>query len=290
MQFYTRIITIDFEEWYHQLSHPVGINYTAWPHLEGRIEGVLDFLLDSLEKYNIKTTFFTVGALAVMKPKLVKRVLRHGHKLGLHSFNHLSPLFNNEESIYKDLLRNKAILEELCSYEVDSSRLPGFGINNKSAFMWNVLKNLNIKIDSSVKTNRSLENPFLSYPYPEPHTYIYNDHRIKEFPLNNSFFNLFPFIGGGYFRITPFFYLKNRGKRIPYYMSYFHPRDFDPGMKFTKTLGLLRWLRMTAGTKYSQKKFDRWLSHQKPVGLQQAVDNIDWLNATTYEEKNNYYP
>ncbi|MFB5758840.1 polysaccharide deacetylase family protein [Paenibacillus medicaginis] len=50
------------------------------------------YILDALKQNHIKATFFVVGDKAERYPELVKRMVREGHIVGNHSFNH--PNFN----------------------------------------------------------------------------------------------------------------------------------------------------------------------------------------------------
>nr|WP_240948488.1 polysaccharide deacetylase family protein [Bacillus sp. RO1] len=45
-------------------------------------------ILDILDKYDVKGTFFIVGENAMMHPQLVKRMFDEGHEIGNHTFTH----------------------------------------------------------------------------------------------------------------------------------------------------------------------------------------------------------
>ncbi|RJE88898.1 polysaccharide deacetylase family protein [Paenibacillus sp. 1011MAR3C5] len=45
-------------------------------------------ILDTLSRYHIRATFFIVGDRAAKHPELVKRIMREGHVIGNHSYNH----------------------------------------------------------------------------------------------------------------------------------------------------------------------------------------------------------
>ncbi|WP_226681713.1 polysaccharide deacetylase family protein [Sutcliffiella horikoshii] len=45
-------------------------------------------ILDILEEYNVKGTFFILGKNAMMHPQLVKRMYDEGHEIGNHTFTH----------------------------------------------------------------------------------------------------------------------------------------------------------------------------------------------------------
>lgn len=57
---------------------------------DGPIPEATPFILDTLDKYNAKATFFMVGENAVKYPHLLEEVRRRGHQIGNHTYNHLS--------------------------------------------------------------------------------------------------------------------------------------------------------------------------------------------------------
>lgn len=57
---------------------------------DGPIPEATPFILDTLDKYNAKATFFMVGENAVKYPHLLEEVRQRGHQVGNHTYNHLS--------------------------------------------------------------------------------------------------------------------------------------------------------------------------------------------------------
>ena len=61
-------------------------------------------LLKLLEKYQIKATFFITGVKAAEHPGLVKELVRQGHLVGNHSYNHnYRMLFKSSPTIVEDI-------------------------------------------------------------------------------------------------------------------------------------------------------------------------------------------
>ena len=56
---------------------------------DGPIPEVTPWVLDTLDAYGVKATFFMVGDNAARHPELVEEVLRRGHSVGNHTMNHL---------------------------------------------------------------------------------------------------------------------------------------------------------------------------------------------------------
>lgn len=56
---------------------------------DGPIPEVTPWVLDVLDRYEIKATFFCVGDNVRKYPEVYQEVLRQGHRVGNHTFNHL---------------------------------------------------------------------------------------------------------------------------------------------------------------------------------------------------------
>ncbi len=59
---------------------------------DGPIPEVTPWLLDLLDRYNVKATFFVVGDNVRKYPHLLKEMVGRGHSIGNHSFNHIHSL------------------------------------------------------------------------------------------------------------------------------------------------------------------------------------------------------
>lgn len=56
---------------------------------DGPIPEATPFILDTLDAYDAKATFFMVGDNVRKHPELFEEVVRRGHQLGNHTFHHL---------------------------------------------------------------------------------------------------------------------------------------------------------------------------------------------------------
>ncbi len=66
---------------------------------DGPIPEVTPWVLDLLEAENIKATFFCVGDNVFKYPDIFNRIVREGHRVGNHTFNHV-PSFKTESDGY----------------------------------------------------------------------------------------------------------------------------------------------------------------------------------------------
>lgn len=59
---------------------------------DGPIPEATPFILDVLDRFGIKATFFMVGDNACKYPHLLEEVRRRGHRIGNHTYNHIGGL------------------------------------------------------------------------------------------------------------------------------------------------------------------------------------------------------
>ncbi len=67
---------------------------------DGPLPEVTPLVLDVLDKYNVKATFFCVGDNVRKHPEVYAEVVRRGHKTGNHTFNHIKGFsFSDDEYV-----------------------------------------------------------------------------------------------------------------------------------------------------------------------------------------------
>ncbi|WP_410511056.1 polysaccharide deacetylase family protein [Paenibacillus sp. BR2-3] len=107
-------------------------------------------LLDVLHKYHIKATFFVVGSRAQRYPALVTRMVREGHIIGNHSYNH-SQFTRLRMNAYKSqIIHTENIIKPLAGYKPKLIR-PPYGDISEAQLRWakaNGYKLINWNVDS----------------------------------------------------------------------------------------------------------------------------------------------
>ncbi|MAJ13115.1 MAG: polysaccharide deacetylase family protein, partial [Flavobacteriales bacterium] len=78
---------------------------------DGPDEKVTPYLIDVLEKFDIKATFFIIGNQAKKYPELVKLIINNGHKIGNHSFSHLNGFSTNNNKYLEDVEQAKKYID-----------------------------------------------------------------------------------------------------------------------------------------------------------------------------------
>jgi peptidoglycan/xylan/chitin deacetylase (PgdA/CDA1 family) len=89
-------------------------------------------VLDILLRYNVKATFFLVGSEAEANPDLVRRILRDGHAIGNHTWDHVALPTLDETGFVQQVDRTQALLERIAGRRLPCVRPPFGKIDDKS--------------------------------------------------------------------------------------------------------------------------------------------------------------
>ena len=70
---------------------------------DGPIPLLTEWVLDVLKEKEVCATFFCVGANIDKHPEIFKRILKEGHSVGNHTYNHLNGWDNSLNSYIKSI-------------------------------------------------------------------------------------------------------------------------------------------------------------------------------------------
>jgi peptidoglycan/xylan/chitin deacetylase (PgdA/CDA1 family) len=87
-------------------------------------------VLDLLDKYNFKATFFVVGTKAQQHPELCKEIVKKGHVIGCHDLNHS---ITSNFRLSKQMTREIKIAQKIIESIIDKKPLfyrPPVGLSN----------------------------------------------------------------------------------------------------------------------------------------------------------------
>ncbi len=88
-------------------------------------------ILEILEKYDVKATFFVVGTACENNEESLKNIVEAGHTLGMHSCTHnYSELYASVEDFGEDLKQQQDYIYEVTGVKSNLYRFPG-GSSNK---------------------------------------------------------------------------------------------------------------------------------------------------------------
>lgn len=131
-----KLVSPDYQE---QIASGIvqGIEYYFHPKMmyltfdDGPSEENTERVLDILKNRNIKATFFLVGENVERHPEIVRRIVREGHTIGIHCYNHdYKTLYQSAEKYVEDFEHARRVVYEACGVEARMFRFPGGSINN----------------------------------------------------------------------------------------------------------------------------------------------------------------
>lgn len=119
---------------------------------DGPTPGVTDWILDQLDAFEAKASFFAVGQQAERHPDLLMEVMRRGHAVGTHTQHHLNGWKTKSSTYLEDVRSGNKVISEILvdespSYQPNLFRPPYGRIRSRDArrisdqkiVMWNVL-------------------------------------------------------------------------------------------------------------------------------------------------------
>lgn len=88
-------------------------------------------LLDLLQKYNAKATFFVVGNRVPYFPELLQRMVKEGHTIGNHTYSHKQLSNLNSNQILEQIRKTNAEVFDACGYTPTILRPPYGSLGSK---------------------------------------------------------------------------------------------------------------------------------------------------------------
>jgi len=85
-------------------------------------------ILETLDKYNVKATFFIIGDMAIKNPDLVKMEAEDGQSIGNHTYSHnYQYIYSNTNAFISDINKCDAVLKSILGDKFNSKlvRFPG---------------------------------------------------------------------------------------------------------------------------------------------------------------------
>lgn len=272
------VLTIDVEDWFHLLEVESTITETQWRNFPSRVETGTGRILEALDQAGVTATFFCLGWIAQKFPHLIRAIKAAGHDIGSHSYSHTMVREQTPEQFRDDLVRSLGVIEDTIGEKVNAYRAPGFSITPDTSWAFPILAKHGIEFDSSLFLAQHAHGGFSNYGAPGPAVVSCGGMFLKEFPVTAGNLAGIPiaFSGGGYFRALPYPLVKRMIRRSNYVMTYFHPRDFDPGQPRLPGLPWQRMLKTYIGIHSAFGRFQRLLRDFHFISLSDLDSRIDW--------------
>ena len=274
----TNYLTIDVEDYFHVSAFEKISPPATWAGRECRIERNTELILNILDEYHVKATFFILGWVAERYPQLTRKIADQGHEIASHGYLHQRVSLQNRETYRADIRRGKALLEDQAGVAVLGYRAPSYSITRQTAWAFDELVEAGFKYDSSIFP---MQHDFYGIPdwprfsgyavkngetWQESSELLAGQTGIREIPITTLRLgqkNL-PIAGGGYFRLLPYIATRwglkqiNDKEQQPF-VFYLHPWEFDPQQPRMVGAGAKSRFRHYLNLKQTEKRFRRLL-------------------------------
>ena len=117
-----------------KFHNPFGINradmevkVVALTYDDGRSSPYTNQLLNILDRYQVKATFFEIGRNIEKHPEIVPMIVARGHELANHSYSHTDMMFKPREFLLSEIEITYKLLQELGVKQDSISFRPPFG-------------------------------------------------------------------------------------------------------------------------------------------------------------------
>ena len=227
-------MTIDVEDYFQVSAFAPVISRDSWAGRECRVERNVERILALLAKEKVHATFFTLGWIAERYPQVVRDIVAGGHELASHGYGHLRASDQTRAEFTDDVVRSKALLEDIGGVQVLGYRAPSFSIGTANLWALDVLQEAGYRYSSSIYP---IQHDHYGMPdAPRFAFYPNGPDGLLEIPITTVqvMQRKLPAGGGGYFRLLPYAlsrWMMERVNQVDQQSAifYFHPWEIDPG-------------------------------------------------------------
>jgi peptidoglycan/xylan/chitin deacetylase (PgdA/CDA1 family) len=127
---------------------------------DGPIPEVTPFVLEELKTWSAKATFFCIGKNIEANPELFKRIIKEGHGIGNHTYDHLSGWNHTNKTYFENIKKCQDVLTQHSPLTTQQFFRPPYGRLKISQYralkskykivMWDI-----ITFDFDTKTRKS---------------------------------------------------------------------------------------------------------------------------------------
>jgi polysaccharide deacetylase family protein (PEP-CTERM system associated) len=281
------VFTVDVEDYFQVYAFEDLVDRASWDSFPSRVIRNTTVILDLLDRYNTKGTFFTLGWIADRHPGIVRRIADAGHEIASHGWWHRKVTSLTPAQFREDVYSSKAILEQVSGQRVLGYRAPSFSITPGLEWAFDILLETGYRYDSSLFPIRRM-----NYGYPEtppiPHVIHRDSGDLVEFPLTTTrFANMHvPAAGGGYLRHFPFAITRRAfrefdDENVPA-VFYIHPWEIDVEQPRLEAPMLTR-VRHYRNLRKTLPRMERLLSEFRFTSIRRRLANGGvWLHTAEH--------
>lgn len=119
-----------------QTRKKIALTFDDWAS-----DDTVDSILDTLDLFNVKATFFLIGKGVEANPSLAYTISERGHEVASHTYNHLDLDTLSEDEIKEELIKSHEVISSAIGKEAKRYLRPPRGILNEE--IANVVANCN---------------------------------------------------------------------------------------------------------------------------------------------------
>jgi polysaccharide deacetylase family protein (PEP-CTERM system associated) len=228
-------LTIDVEDYYHVSAFESVIRFEDWYQYESRVERNTHRILDLLDEYGTKGTFFVLGWIAERQPQLIREIAARGHEIASHGYSHRRIYTQTASQFRQETRLSRITLEAIIGRPILGYRAASYSITAQSLWALDILQEEGFVYDSSIFPIRHDLYGIRGY---HRFCHVLNEQSgggLVEFPLSTIRLGRtnIPIAGGGYFRLFPYTITRwaishvNNKEHQPV-VVYLHPWEVDP--------------------------------------------------------------
>ena len=270
-------LSFDLEDWFHIVGIPELEDAARWSGFPSILEKYTLEILDDLDAFDVRATFFVLGWIAERFPDVIREVARRGHEIGSHSHMHRQVSEFDRAGFADDLARSIDAIGECTDKKVRGFRAPSFSVVPGCEWVFDELLDAGLDYDASLFP---IARAHGGYPCAsEPHMQIAPSGRtLFELPMSTMRFagKQIAFSGGGYLRLLPMSVIRAgfaqaEAEQRPV-VVYLHPRDFAADAPLPR-MPFHRRFKSRVGVGGARQKFRALLSSYKFETCAAIVDS-----------------
>ena len=220
--------TIDVEDWYQSC-----VDFDA--PISERVVRNVHRVLETLEEFGVKATFFVQGRVAETFPGLLRAMVAEGHEIQSHGYSHRPLSEMSGEALRRELRRSRETVEDACGCQVTAFRAPDFSIGESNLWALEVLAESGFAVDSSIFPIRTPRYGVSNWCLGPQQLVLASGASLLEVPV--AVWQVgpvrVPVAGGGYFRLLPRAMVERGLRSIMAsgrpVIVYCHPYEFSSG-------------------------------------------------------------
>ena len=221
------IFSLDVEDWYHLDYFRRDECDTSQSLLDG-----LDRYVELITELSLPSSFFVLGEIAEKKVSYLKDLVKLGHDVGSHGWDHKRPMTMSPEVFQADLQRCLSTMKEINGGRGFGYRAPCFSLDRERL---DIVRRAGFTYDSSRIDfgNHPLYGTIDMSGYQNISGSIYKQDNFIEFEATTLpvLGKNIPISGGGYLRLFPWIVMKNliaqHLKKNDIYVFYIHPFELS---------------------------------------------------------------